>query len=103
MISATYNDTDSTMTVTFRGESRTFPCIKFAQQNVARLAFGVMGGKYSTGSKVWPCNVTLWIETGRVVVEASGYGRGARCGGAVSLVGWYADVAQAHRSQVTAG
>jgi hypothetical protein len=100
-ITATYNAETKTLSVTNeRGETREFPSMTCGANGSGEMAFGVFAVRYPTGSKVWSASVTFWKESGRRVVEAGGYDRGGRSSGAQTIVGWWSDVAEQHRSQV---
>ncbi len=89
---ATYNDQTNALEITYNGETRSFECHKSYSGNEL-TAFCVFAGKYRTGAKVWPVGVQFDKRTGQLSTLAAGYDRGARGAGVVTLVGWWADMA----------
>lgn len=84
MITGSYNADTKTLSVTFRGETREFTRLHDAGNWVC--AFAVFGGKFRSGNKVWPMDVTFWKDSGRCNVNQGGY---SNKGGACGIVGWY--------------
>lgn len=102
MIKATYNSETKMLAVTDdKGETREFPAILIGVDGSCAMSSCVFGVRYPTGAKVWPASVSLWTKTGRLVVEAGGYDRGGRSAGAINIVGWFSDVRDANKSQVS--
>lgn len=73
---------ETTMEVTYRGESRQFNAYKCGDRFCARNVFS---GKFRTGSKLWPMEVLLW-DSGNVTICSGGF---SNKGGATGLVGWF--------------
>lgn len=82
------------LAVTYRGETRTF---KAYVGKEAASASRVFGGKFKTGTKVWPLSVTCWFDSGNLNVERGGY---SNKGGVSSILGWFdAESASATKSR----
>lgn len=82
-LETTYNDETQELDVTYRGETRRFKVWK--NGNYVR-AQSVFSGKFRTGSKLWPCDVTYWFDTKTANVQQGGF---SNKGGAVCIVGWW--------------
>ncbi len=96
---ATFNDQTNALDITHNGETRSFPCFATGYNSDILISCRVFAGKYRTGAKVWPVSVQLDKRTGQLSTMAAGYGRGGRCAGVATLVGWWADMASELRSQ----
>ena len=62
-----------TVEIDFRGQIKTVQASKLGSRIIARG----FGGRYQTGSKVWPATVTLDVNTGN---EYADFGRDDRSG-----------------------
>ena len=74
---------DQTVTITYRGESRTFPA--FFSRDGRVFIRDVFSGKFRSGTKLWPLEVIIW-ESGNTTVCSGGY---SNKGGATIIVGWW--------------
>lgn len=82
-IAATFNDADQTISVTYYGETRTFPAYKNGKWASAGAVFS---GRFRTGTKLWPVGVTVFLDTGNAQLNTAG--RSNR-GGVTNVVGWW--------------
>lgn len=71
------------LTVNYKGESRVFDAWANGERAWASRVFG---GKFKTGTKIWPLSVTVWFKSGNVVIDNGGY---SNKGGVTSVTGWF--------------
>lgn len=91
-IKATYDAAANTVTVTLRGETRTFnnPYLWSDSRGPSITAFNVLSLKYPTGKKLWRGHVELYPQadgTTKVRIRDAGYDTVKRR--IASIVGWY--------------
>lgn len=82
-VQATYDMEKKILSVTYRNETRDFPCYELGTH---ALASNVFSAKFRSGEKLWPCGVTYSLQTNTACVQAGGH---SNKGGANIIVGWW--------------
>lgn len=72
------------LSVTFKGETRTFKKTFSTESHL--IADKVFGGKFKTGTKVWPLSIVCVFASGNLLIQNGGY---SNKNGVTSIVGWF--------------